>query len=279
MLRRLGNKTKLLPKLLSLFPEDIKTFIDVFMGSGAVTFAMIPRAKYIVANDNDDEVFNLFMIVKNRKAELVESITKMPIHEHLFKYWKTQQEYDKIWRAARFLLLSNFGVLGKPNTLNCGVGNDKTILLQNIDRVFPLLEHIKFVCCDFREVLEKISFRHPQREKPRVFIYADPPYLGTDNNYQNSFTEKDTEELFELLVTSDMRFAISEFNTPKVLDLAQVYHLNIFEIGERRNINNRRTEILITNYQPIQRQSSLFKGYELTDGRRTWNYLKKQLTD
>jgi site-specific DNA-adenine methylase len=39
MLRRLGNKTRLLPKLLALFPEQITTFIDMFMGSGVVTSA------------------------------------------------------------------------------------------------------------------------------------------------------------------------------------------------------------------------------------------------
>lgn len=49
MLRRLGNKTRLLPKLLEFFPNDIQTFIDMFMGSGAVTFAMVERCKYVIA--------------------------------------------------------------------------------------------------------------------------------------------------------------------------------------------------------------------------------------
>ena len=46
MLNRIGNKSKLLPSLLPLFPAGATTFIDLFAGSLSVSFAMLDRAKY-----------------------------------------------------------------------------------------------------------------------------------------------------------------------------------------------------------------------------------------
>ena len=264
MLRRLGNKTKLLPKLLALFPENITTFIDMFMGSGAVTFAMVDRAKYIIANDKDEEVFNLFMALKEHKDELIEAIKIMPIHEALFKHWKKQQEYDCVWRATRFLMLSNFGVLGLPDTCRFGFVKNKKFILSSVDSVFEKISDVQIMACDFREVIKKINWVElTRRTFLESFIYADPPYLETNNNYQESFTEQDTQDLFEILVNSGIRFAISEFDNPFVLDLSQKHGLHVTELGERRNLKNRRTEILITNYEPVQKQPSLFHGLSL----------------
>jgi len=259
LLRRLGNKTRLLPKLLELFPENITTFIDMFMGSGSVSFAMIDRAKYIIANDKDEEIFNLFLVLKERQDDLVNAVKLMPIHAALFAYWKGQQEHDRVWRAARFLMLSNFGLFGKPNTLKFGQDNNKQELLKGIDQVFKKISNIYFMVCDFRDVLNKIGVRH-ERDLHNFFVYADPPYFETDSNYADDFTTQDTQELFELLAGSNIRFAISEFDNPFILALAEKYGLKVIELGERRNLNNRRMEILITNYDPAPRQTSLFHG-------------------
>jgi DNA adenine methylase len=255
MLRRLGKKTRLLPKLLALFPEHITTFIDMFMGSGAVTFAMVDRAKYIIANDKDEEVFNLFIVLKEHREELIEAIKTMPLHEALFNYWKKQQEHDCVWRATRFLMLSNSGYLGKPNNLRFTVEPEKQTLLDQINNSIEKLKsaNIKFMSCDFRQVLNKLNWRDRKEERIayyQAFIYADPPYIETTNNYQESFVEQDTQDLFELLTGSGIRFALSEFDNPFVLGLAEKHGLHVTELGERQNLKNRRTEILITNYAP-----------------------------
>jgi len=51
-------------------------------------------------------------------------------------------------------------------------------------------------------------------------------------------------------------FAISEFNNDFVLSQAKERGLNVIYIGERKNLKNVRTEILITNYE--NSQQSLF---------------------
>ena len=257
MLRRLGKKTNLLPKLLPLFPENITTFIDMFMGSGAVTFAMIDRAKYIISNDKDEDVFNLFMVLKEHKEALEEAIRMMPVHDKLFQYWKEQEENDCVWKATRFLFLSNFSFLGRSDTLNLGQNNSKRILIDKIKDAFDLISFVQFVNDDFRDILKRIAFRH-ELDLNRAFIYADPPYIGTSNNYAEGFTEDDTRDLFSILTGSGIRFAVSEFNNPLVIDMAEEHGLFVTELGERCNLKNRRAEILITNYDPVRRQISLF---------------------
>ncbi len=86
-------------------------------------------------------------------------------------------------------------------------------------------------------------------------IYCKPPYLGTTDNYSNSFTENDSIRLFDCLQNAGCKFAISEFDNEFILNQAKERCLNIVYIGERKNIGNRRTEILITNYE---KQKSLF---------------------
>ena len=93
---------------------------------------------------------------------------------------------------------------------------------------------------------------------PRAFVYADPPYLHTGNNYAAGFTMADTADLFDLLAQSGMRFAISEFDTPAILDLAAAHGLRVHAFAERCNLKNRRVEILVTNYDPADPQPSLF---------------------
>ena len=94
--------------------------------------------------------------------------------------------------------------------------------------------------------------RGTKGEKEQTFIYSDPPYLQTTNNYKNGFTKADSLELFETLEKTGCKFAYSEFNNPFILDQAKKRGLNVHIIGERQNLKNRRTEILLTNYENNQ---------------------------
>lgn len=70
ILRRLGNKKKLLPKLLPLFPNH-SIYVEPFFGTGSVFFGK-PKAKYNILNDLDSDVYNLFQVVMRKKEELEE---------------------------------------------------------------------------------------------------------------------------------------------------------------------------------------------------------------
>lgn len=246
ILRRLGNKKKIASKIQEYFPAH-KIYIEPFFGAGGMFFNK-PKAKYNIVNDLDSDVFNLFQVVMNQKEELKEAFKMMPIHSDLLEYWKQNEETEPIKKALRFLFISNLTHLGDGGAIKCSFGNDKEILLNYIDPTFLMLGDVKFINCDFERFIEKyISFRDND-ERGKAFIYCDPPYLSTSNNYSNSFTEEQSEALFDALEATKCKWAMSEFDHPFILSQAKERGLNVHIIGERQNLKNRRTEILVTNY-------------------------------
>jgi DNA adenine methylase len=138
--------------------------------------------------------------------------------------------------------------MGKGETLRLGFGGNKPDISVAIEQIIERFGNTKFTNFDFRDILKKIALRG-ERDKQRAFIYCDPPYLGTGNNYSDGFTQKDSADLFAMLQDSGIKWAMSEFDHPFIMETADKLKLNIIEIGERKNLGNRRTEFLITNYQ------------------------------
>lgn len=246
ILNRLGNKKKIAEKIYQHFP-DHDLYIDLFFGAGGMFFNK-PDAKYNIVNDLDHDVYNLFQVIRTRKQELIQAWKLTPVHSVLFKDWKKKSDEDPVFKAVRFLVLSNFSYLGKGETLRLGYGGNKPDISVAIDQIIERFGNTKFTNYDFRDILKKIALRS-ERDKQRAFIYCDPPYLGTDNNYSAGFKTKDSLDLFDMLQDSGIRWAMSEFDHPFIIETAQKRDLHIIEIGERKNIGNRRTEFLITNYE------------------------------
>lgn len=231
-----------------------KIYIEPFFGAGGMFFNK-PLAKYNFLNDKDDDVFNLFMVVKNDREALYKEIENLPVHQSLMKYWKKFHEEDPIMKAVRFLFISNFTYMGKGYNLKFTADNTKDILLSRIEPTFQYMKTAKFMNVDFRKVLKQISFQDGSGfcKKSDSFIYSDAPYIDTDGWYtENDNTEQDVLDHMDMLQNSDIKFGMSEFDHPFIIDQAKKRKLNIIEIGERRNLKNRRMELLITNYESNQ---------------------------
>lgn len=244
ILTRLGNKRRIAQAIVPHFPEH-RHYIEPFFGAGGMFFSK-PKAARNLLNDNDEEVFNLWMVVMERREELIGLWGRMPIDQKLFMYWKRHRETDPVRRALRFLFLSNFGLLGKHNTMRVFTANTKRLVFDRIGEAQRYLADCEFLCQDFRKVMELVKSKGQTKQ---TFIYADPPYLGTTNNYEKGgFTERDSADLFDLLQESGARFAMSEFDHPFIVRQAQERKLRLEVIGERYNLGHRRTEVLVMNY-------------------------------
>lgn len=256
ILRRLGNKKKIADKIIRYFP-DHKIYIEPFFGAGGMFFNK-PKAKYNIVNDLDSDVFNLFQVVMNQKEELEKAFYMMPIHSDLLDYWKKNEETDPIKKALRFLFLSNFSWLGKMDTLEVGKIN-KDIFYQNIKKTFDDLYNVQFCNFDYEKFI-RTATKERVGEYKEIFLYCDPPYLGTVDTYGDSdtFIETDSYNLFNCLDETGYKWAMSEFDHPFILDQAKQRGLNVNIIGERQNLKNRRTEILITNYKTQFQEISEF---------------------
>ncbi len=248
ILRRLGSKKKIAKEIQKHFPPH-KIYIEPFFGAGGMFFNK-PKAKYNIVNDLDSDVFNLFQVVMNQKEELENVFYLMPIHSDLLEYWKQNKETEPVKKALRFLFLKNLTFMGQEATLRLNaVENSKSGIQKNIKNTFELLEDVRFSNNDFSLFLKSIAFR-TENEIKQTFIYNDPPYIGTgDKTMYEQMTQKDHIRLHDSLEKTGCNFAISEFDNPFVIEEAKKRNLNIIYIGERQNLKNKRTEILITNYK------------------------------
>ena len=251
ILRRLGNKQKIAKEIQKHFPQH-RIYIEPFFGAGGMFFNK-PKAKYNIVNDLDSDVFNLFQVITEKKEELEHLLKITPLHSDLIKHWKQSKETDPVKKAVIFLFMSN---LLKPTTGDInrkGYDSGKDLMIDNLSLTFDFLTktNIRFFNEDCLKFIDNIGLRGLERPKEdaNMFIYCDPPYLGTANNYEFSFTEEQSIKLFDSLINKGVKFAVSEFYNPFILEQAKQRGLNVIVIGERQNLKNRRTEILITNYE------------------------------
>ena len=243
ILRRAGNKSKIAADIQKQFPTH-KIYGELFFGAGGMYFNK-PKAKYNILNDLDSDVFNLFQVVSNNKSELESIIDIMPLHQDLLEYWKKNKETDPIKRAVRFVFISNFTFMCNGASMVFGAENPKAVFFQNLNKTFELIKDAQFSNVDFREYFKILRGKN----SAETFLYCDPPYIGTWDNYSNSFTEKDSTDLFDCLQNSNCKWAMSEFDNEFIINQAKERNLNIITIGERGNLKNFRTEILVTNYK------------------------------
>lgn len=253
LIRRLGNKAKVAKKIIAHFPEH-DCYIETFFGAGGL-FYNKRLAKYNYLSDLDSDIFNLYYQLEHNKDAFYRAVEMLPYHKSAWNWVKTLKTDDKMMQAVKFVVLSNYGYMGKPDTLKYGFWNDKEILLKNIEKTYDFLvknKNVQFNNADFRDFLKQWSFAH-EADRQRTLIYNDPPYLGTNNNYNTPvWTENDFTDLIECNLETRCKFAISEFDNEFVLDCAEKYNLNCIIIGERMNIKNRRVEVLLTNYKSPQ---------------------------
>lgn len=242
ILNRLGNKSKIAKDIQKHFPSH-SLYIEPFFGAGGMFFNK-PKAKQNIMNDLDSDVYNLFNVLVNRKDDLFELFKLTPYHQDLLNYWKKNKETDPIKKAMRFLFLSNYTYMGKMGTLIFGQYNPVNVLEKKLKETTNYIHDVQFANMDFRKFFKSIRFINLKD----VFIYCDPPYINTGSNYSDNFTLQDTIDLFDCLENIGCKYAVSEFNNPIIVKHVKDRNLNVTPICERQTLQNRNTEILVTNY-------------------------------
>jgi DNA adenine methylase len=257
-LTRRGSKARIAEKLLAYFPpaEKIDYYMEPFFGSGAIFFAK-EKSKYSFLNDKDLDVYNLFEVIRTEPEKLEFMLRTTLIHEHYFYQFRDElkakpAEPIDVARAFKFLFCTEVSLYGRAGTyaiaqhLNANTAADARIKACSAF----LQEKTYFIRGDFKHFINMMGKKYFFGPTKKTFIYCDPPYLGTQNNYDN-FTINETSEMFDILTQKALvgcKFAVSEFDSDITRDLAKQYNLNVFDVCERRNIKNRRTELLLTNY-------------------------------
>lgn len=184
-----------------------KTYLEPFFGSGAVLFKKTPSPIETV-NDLDENVTNLFRLVRDFPEELARKISQTPY---------SRKEYDMSldglvpiddFEKARLFLVQCWQGHGfRTNGYKVGWKNDvqgreKAYALSNWyrlpDWILQTTERLRQVQIECRPSLEVIK-RHRYQN---VLIYADPPYVlstRTAKQYKCEMTDQDHIELLDAL--------------------------------------------------------------------------------
>lgn len=239
-------------RIYPMFPPH-KMRIELFFGAGG-SFFDLPKPKYGILNDFDDDVTNLFLVIMENRKHLVNLLRQVPISSSMLNHWKEVHEADRFYKAVRFLFLSNFTYLGKGNTLKLELGHPKEQIISQIESVFHQLSNMRICTYDFREVLPKVTFSKNVCRRDEAFMFLDPVYLDTENVYRvPKWIEKDTLDCLDLMVNEGIKSMMCEFNHPFVMKEAQTRNLIITPLKHRHSIKAKRQEIIITNYPiPVQ---------------------------
>ncbi|MDR1456120.1 MAG: Dam family site-specific DNA-(adenine-N6)-methyltransferase [Tannerella sp.] len=269
-----GIKTKLVPWIQDVAPKVNGRWIEPFLGTGVVAFnAGYKRA---ILNDTNPHIINFYQSVQIHK--ITSSLMKRYLQEEGEKLRKAGNDGYDHYLAVRsrfnsgeyspfdFIFLSRAGFNGMMRFGSKGNWNipfckkpDRfaqayiTKIINQIDSVSQVIQaepdwifHNK----SFTEII-------PMATEDDI-IYCDPPYYGRHVDYYNGWTEKDEEQLFNLLCNTKAKFILSTWhhNDWRENEMIKKYW-NTFNILTRDhfyhnggNIENRRevVEALVCNF-------------------------------
>lgn len=260
-----GGKRQLMFELLKNMPENYNRYFEPFIGGGALFFELQPDNAYI--SDMNEELINLYQVVRNNVDELITDLQKHDISKDYFMEIRNidRTEEYKSWsnvkKASRFIYLNRtcFNGMYRVNSkgeFNVPFGhykNPRILDENNLINCSNLLQRIEIKHADFSEILKKV--------KKGDFVYFDPPYVPlSETSSFTSYTKEgfDIDMQFKLrdvcdeLDTMGVNFLLSNSDTKLVNDLYENY--NIKKVFASRQINanadgrGKITEVLVRNY-------------------------------
>lgn len=201
-----GSKWRIAEWIINKMPEH-HSYLEPYFGSGAVFFNKQP-SNIETINDIDEDVVNLFRVVRNNTEELLKRITYTPYsREEYNRAFIVNNQDDGIELARKFLIRCWQGI-GSNNKYKSGWKNDvqgreRAYAVRNWyrlpDRIYDIVDRLKEVQIENRPAVELIK----RFNSEKVLIYADPPYISSTrmkNMYRHEMTDEDHQELLETIL-------------------------------------------------------------------------------
>lgn len=173
-----GQKWGIAKEIVSYFPEHI-VYCDPFFGSGSILFSK-PRCRMEVINDLDDDVVNLFEVIRDHPEELARLIYFTPYSRHEFENCYERGGLTNIERARRFLTgtfqSQSSSVHYRSGWKRSGIKRWNSISkdwAKVPDSILEAAERLREVEIEKKDALVLI----PQYNCGECLLYLDPPYI------------------------------------------------------------------------------------------------------
>jgi len=192
-----GGKTQLINDIEKVLPNNIFkdkfTYIEPFVGSGAVLFWMLnnfPNLQKAVINDINEDLINTYKTIASRPKELISILETLQKEYHGLEekdeakkefYYSKRDLYNKrkeeqSGQAALFIFLNRTCFNGlyrvnRKNEFNVPMGSYKRPTIcdkENILAISQALQKVEIFCGDYEETLNQVD--------KNTLFYFDPPY-------------------------------------------------------------------------------------------------------
>lgn len=218
VLRWHGGKWMLAPWIISHFP-DHRVYVEPFGGAASVLMRKT-RAYAEIYNDLDDEVVNLFRVLRSSQAKDLEAalrLTPFAATEFFDAYGASD---DPLERARRLVVRSfmGFGSNGthrktgfRSNSNRSGTtpAHDWANYPDGLARI---IERLSGVCIMNRDAKEVMA----AHDAPETLHYVDPPYVMSTRSdegadYAHEMTDADHLDLLAFLRTLKGKVVLSGY--------------------------------------------------------------------
>lgn len=277
-----GGKSKLVFELENRYPEEllngkIKTYIEPFIGGGAVYFNIASKYQFekIIINDINSELILTYKVIKYNVNEIINYLNKYQdkynsldtLSEKEDYYYKIRERFNngkgnvnyedigaiEIEHASYMIFLNKscFNGLYRENKkggFNVPFGKKEKINTfeeENLRAVSKLLQKTIILNGDFEKVEEYID--------DNTFVYMDPPYRplkgkGSFKDYSKEEFNDDTQirlAQFYKKITQIGAKVMESNSDPKNLDESDMFFDDLYKefkidrINAARNINSK----------------------------------------
>ncbi|MEG0050334.1 MAG: DNA adenine methylase [Clostridia bacterium] len=271
----IGGKKSLRELIVTLFPLYYERYIEVFGGGGWVLFHKPPGNDFEVYNDFNGLLVNLFRCVREKPAELMDTLRYVLNSREEFDTVKNilatsgmpRSAQPDVQKAAWFYQLIRYSYASGLTSF----GSQPHDIRSNFALIEQAHRRLAKVVIENKDFEKLIG----QYDRPVSFFYADPPYYQTESYYQNvgedGFTEKDHVRLRDALMRAEGKFLLSYNDCPFIRSLYDAPNIQIDAYTRINNIKQRYDngaqfpEILIANYDMQERQRSAPSQLNLFD--------------
>lgn len=265
-----GIKTKLVPWIQSIIPSNFDgTWIEPFMGTGAVAFNVAPRRALLC--DSNPHLVNFYSSIASGEItpELVKEFLTREGEVLLSKgeghYYFVRERFNAEHSPLDFLFINRAGFNGMIRFNKKGGFNipfcrkpqrfAQAYVTKIVNQVAWVSKIIKakeftFKCQDFNKTIQDASSND--------IIYCDPPYIDRHVDYYNGWDDRHERELFDRLSGFSGKFILSTWHHNDYRENEYVKCLwsehniltreHFYHVGGKEENRNPVVEALVTNF-------------------------------
>ena len=254
ILKWVGGKRQLLSAIMPLINKNCSTYVEPFVGGGAVFFELQPKKAII--NDYNNELINVYLTIRDSADELIMELEKHNENNSEEYFYELRAidrtieygEMNNVQKAARIIYLNKtcYNGLYRVNAagqFNSPYGKYKNPNIVNATTIRAMSNYLKKAQIDirsgdYREVLKGL--------RKGAFVYLDPPYMPISSSSSftgytdNGFSYEQQVELkkeCDKLRSKGILFLQSNSDCHEIRELYKDYEIKT--VQAKRSINSK----------------------------------------